>query len=301
MPPQLCCPVGHAMPHVVPSHVAATPPGVGQGEHDVPHVAGSVSLTHALPHRWKPAVQTIPHAPAVQVARPLAGTGHAWPHIAQLAGSFCVLVHRPLHSEPVAEQPVLHTGVAPELSQNGAALVQTVVHAPQCADVRRSASQPLAGSRSQSAKPGLHVNAHAVPSHVAVALAGAAQGAHALPQVATELLVTHVPPQSWKPALHCDPQRTPSHVAVALAGAPQGAHAAPHVAGAVSLTQAPEQRWWPVGQPSAQRPAWQTPEPPVGAGQAMPHIPQLRASVCVSVQVVPHRVCARVAQPLVQA
>jgi hypothetical protein len=43
-------PFGQVAPHLVPSHVALPPMGMGQALHDVPHVFGSLSLTHASPH-----------------------------------------------------------------------------------------------------------------------------------------------------------------------------------------------------------------------------------------------------------
>jgi hypothetical protein len=43
----------------------------------------------------------------------------------------------------------------------------------------------------------LHVNPHEVPSHVAVAFAGGAHGAHDAPQLATLALSTHASPHPW--------------------------------------------------------------------------------------------------------
>jgi hypothetical protein len=71
LPPQSCVPVGQApsqalpssmqaplhsfifagqtAPHIVPSQVADPPVGMGQGEHPVPHVSGSLLLAQLLP------------------------------------------------------------------------------------------------------------------------------------------------------------------------------------------------------------------------------------------------------------
>ena len=38
-------------PQVVPLHVAVAPEGGTQGEHEAPHVRGSLLLTHMPPHR----------------------------------------------------------------------------------------------------------------------------------------------------------------------------------------------------------------------------------------------------------
>jgi hypothetical protein len=44
-------PAGQELPHIFPSHVAEPPIGAAQAEHDVPHVAMSLSLEQASPHR----------------------------------------------------------------------------------------------------------------------------------------------------------------------------------------------------------------------------------------------------------
>jgi len=77
------------------------------------------------------------------------------------------------------------------------------------------------------------VNPHAVPSQVAVPLAGAVQAVHDdVPQLATPALDTQVDPHRWKPLLHAKPQAVPLHVAVAFAGAVHGVvQLVPQVAG----------------------------------------------------------------------
>jgi hypothetical protein len=74
---------------------------------------------------------------------------------------------------------------------------------------------------------------HAVPSQVAVPLAGAVHAVHEdEPQLLTLVLATQVDPHRWKPLLHAKPQLVPLQVAVALAGAVHGVvHDVPQVAG----------------------------------------------------------------------
>jgi hypothetical protein len=61
----------------------------------------------------------------------------------------------------------------------------------------------------------------AVPSQVALPIAGTGQAVHELPQVCTLLLDTHMPPQLWKPLAQAMPQLVPLQVAMPLAGTAQ--------------------------------------------------------------------------------
>jgi hypothetical protein len=71
-----------------------------------------------------------------------------------------------------------------------------IAHVPQCAgSARRSASQPVPGSPSQSAKLGLHAKPQRTPSHVAVAFGAPLHGVHEAPQVAGSSFGTHDAPQ----------------------------------------------------------------------------------------------------------
>ena len=67
------------------------------------------------------------------------------------------------------------------------------------------------------------MNPHAVPSHVAVLLAGDAQGVQDVPQLASWLLssqVTAAPvPHAWKPLTQAKPHADPEQVAMALSTA----------------------------------------------------------------------------------
>jgi hypothetical protein len=52
-PLQRCVPERQNTPHAVPSHVAYPfAAGLGHGEHELPHVAGSVLATQLVPQRW---------------------------------------------------------------------------------------------------------------------------------------------------------------------------------------------------------------------------------------------------------
>jgi hypothetical protein len=57
--PHTFCPVAHVIPHVVPSHVAVAPAGVGHGVHEVPQLATSLFAAQVLPQRWVPVAQMI--------------------------------------------------------------------------------------------------------------------------------------------------------------------------------------------------------------------------------------------------
>jgi hypothetical protein len=75
-PPETMKPALHTIPHVVPLQVAIPFVGTGHGEHDAPHVSGSVLLTHAPPHKWYPALHTNPHETPSHVDDALAGATH---------------------------------------------------------------------------------------------------------------------------------------------------------------------------------------------------------------------------------
>ena len=97
----------------------------------------------------KPALHTMPHAPAAHVAVALARAGHALPQRPQWAAWVATLTHAAPHAtrpvaQLVAHAPALHTMPAPHARPQ----------APQWAPLfMRSTSQPLAAARSQSAQP----------------------------------------------------------------------------------------------------------------------------------------------------
>ena len=140
-------------------------------------------------------------------------------------------------------------------------------HAPQLAlSVRVSTSQPLAGSRSQSAKPAAHAATPQLPpAHVALAWGSAHARPHA-PQLASLVcrLVSQpslaVPLQSPAPAL----QRTTVHAPAAqpLAATPASAQTVSHPPQFVGSIAA-----------LAQNAPGAVPQVESGAAQVAPHAP----------------------------
>lgn len=169
----------------------------------------------------------------------MAGAVQPVPHAPQLAGSLIKSTHDPAQdvgvgvTQPLEQVPPEQIRVLPTHAR---------VQLPHVSAAERSASQPLPGVPSQSAKPGEQSKPQAAPSHVATELAGATQGEQLVPQEESELLGTQTSPQRWKPARHANPQATPSQVASAFGGGAHGEQAAPHVAVAASGTHAPPQR-----------------------------------------------------------
>ena len=81
--------------------------------------------------------------------------------------------------------------------------VHATAQLPQCfGSVANVVSQPFVAFPSQSPKPGLQVNPHAVPLQVAVAFGGAPQGVHAVPHVAGSVFEAQPLPHACVPALH---------------------------------------------------------------------------------------------------
>ena len=115
---------------------------------------------------------------------------------------------------------------------------QTLPHAPQLlTSPVVLISQPLAGSRSQSAKPALQVKPHTPAAQVGCALAGVGQTVPQAPQLRMVFRSVQTPLQQPWP----------------------GAHISPHPAqfpGVPSSTQAPSQQDWPPLQTVVQVPQW---------------------------------------------
>jgi hypothetical protein len=301
-PPQSWKPGLHWNPQVVPSHVAVALASGAQGVHAAPQWVASVLLTQAAPHMWKPGLHALPQTPAVHVAVAFAAAVQRLVQLPQALGSACVSTQMLEQSvEVVPVQLLSHVAVAPEALQKGVAPEHAVAHAPQWAAVRRSASQPLPASPSQSAKPALQVNPHAPAAQLARALAGVGQGAQLVPQVATEVSLAQPVPQRWKPTLQAKSHAVPSHVAVPLDGIEQAVHdVAPHVAGDALLTQLLPHRCVSGPHAMPQTPATQVALPPVGAAHVWPHEPQLATSVRGLTHAAPQRVDVAPMQPLEQ-
>jgi len=82
---------------------------------------------------------------------------------------------------------------------------------------------------------------HASPSQVTVPPVGAWHGVHDVvsfgPQVATALLLTHLPPHRWKPELHCSAQTPLVQAAAPLVSVGQFTQLVPHPVGSLSAAQ----------------------------------------------------------------
>ncbi len=120
-------------------------------------VSTSQPLVASLSQLLKPALHDTPQVPAAQVALPLARRGQAlsqrpqWSRlvpraVSQPLAALLSQLPKPAAQAPRPHMPALHTGVPLEA-------IHAVPQAPQWAAlVRRSTSQPLLGSLSQSAK-----------------------------------------------------------------------------------------------------------------------------------------------------
>jgi hypothetical protein len=73
--------------HAPAAHAAVALGGATHTAHDAPHAIADVSLAHALPHAWNPAVHVKPHVPLAHVAMPLVGVAHGEHALPQFAGS----------------------------------------------------------------------------------------------------------------------------------------------------------------------------------------------------------------------
>lgn len=82
---------------------------------------------------------------------------------------------------------------------------------------------------------------HASPSQVTVPPVGAWHAVHDVvsfgPQVATALLLTHLPPQRWKPELHCSAHAPLTQAAAPLVSVGQLTQLVPHPVGSLSAAQ----------------------------------------------------------------
>ena len=229
-----CAPVQVAVQAQRPSTQLS---GAAQARPHAPQWARSVAvLTHATPQRVRPAEQ--PHAPPTQ-GWP---AGHARPHPPQWEALVLVFTHAPAQSTVPPGQPqtppthdcpdAQERPQAPQFARSALRLThappQSTVpagqrqvpstqarpdgharsHAPQCATLLRvSASQPLAGLPSQSAKPVAQSRPQAPAEHVAVAWAPDGHARPQAPQLASALVVSASQPleatrsQSPRPGL----------------------------------------------------------------------------------------------------
>ncbi len=210
----------HAAPHA-PQWGAAESRSVSQPLDSLPSQSPRVVGEHTRVDSQRPAAQ---RAPAL-------GKEHAVPHAPQCKVFTRVSTSQPLAGLPsqspkpaaqvMAQTPALHEALP---FVDGQALPQR----PQCAGALRvSTSQPLAGSPSQSAKPGLQAPTPQRPAtHAPAALAGA-QTMPQPPQLrasaraSTSQPLVVAPSQSAKPSAHTGLHRPAAHTAEPLAGRSQ--------------------------------------------------------------------------------
>jgi hypothetical protein len=153
LPPQAIHPAVHPPEHVPFEHTATPPVGTGHWVPQVLQLNGSeVTSTQKPLQSTKPLWHTEPHVvPLEQDANALATGGQAAVHPPQWFGSVTRFTHRSVHvvsggvqddTQPADEQSLLAG--------------HWTLHAPQAVGLRRSVSQPLVGSLSQSAHPASH-------------------------------------------------------------------------------------------------------------------------------------------------
>jgi len=122
-------PISQAAPHV-PAEQTAVASGI-EVEHALLHApqlsASVASFTQTPLQLVKPASQTMPHVAAVQVATPLAGTGHFIPQAPQFWVSVCSFTQAPLQGP----KPVLQVKPHVELEHFGVPLSGAVQTCPQ--------------------------------------------------------------------------------------------------------------------------------------------------------------------------
>jgi hypothetical protein len=80
-----------------PLHTAVPFAGTGHALHVGPHFVTSSSAAHAAPHAWKLVLHVKSHVLLAQVATPLGGVGHLFPHDPQLLGLLAVRTHWSMH------------------------------------------------------------------------------------------------------------------------------------------------------------------------------------------------------------
>ena len=154
-------------PHEVPSQVAVAFAGGVQAVHDVaPQLEVLPFETHALPHRWKPALQVKPHLVPSQVGLALAGAAHA---VHDVVPQLFVLLfdwHVPEQScEPGAQTP-MHDAVL-------------AMHTP-----------------AHSFIPDGHIPPHIVPSQVGVPPVGIGQAVQEVPHPDVLVFATQAVPHA---------------------------------------------------------------------------------------------------------
>lgn len=187
-----------------------------------------------------------PHTPVVHDASPFAGAGHARPHTPQCCRLICRSAQVPPQSDCPPEQPDAQTKL-PALIPQTSVGEHGVAHAPQCAGLERSASQPLGSLPSplpsQSACVSRHTVPQLTPSQVARVFGGTGHGMHEPPHEPMSLSARHASPQRWRFGGQSMPHSPAAQAAAAPGGAGQDLHAMPQLSASSSATQTPAQSW----------------------------------------------------------
>jgi hypothetical protein len=242
-----------------------------------------LALLSQLP---RPGLHMIPHAPFVHVAVPPVEL-HGRPHPPQCIGLVLVLVSHDwlpsqsavgiAQSPAIPQPPLTHTDMRP------AGGVQRIPHRPQWATVvLMLASQPLAGSPSQSSKPTLHVPTRHCPiTHALVALSSMQRRPQVMQlftsvwRLASQPVVIMLS-QLAKPALHAKRHWPITHVLVALIELHTRPHAPQFIGSVIVSAQRPLHAVWP-GHTSWHDDTLASPArmQAVPASHIAPHAPQL--------------------------
>jgi hypothetical protein len=250
----------------------------------------SQPLSTALSQLPKPASQVRAHAPAAQTDVALVRAGQTLPHAPQLELSFVVERHTP----PQADCPAGHALVQVPLAQTCPA-AHRAPQRPQFVRSRaRSASQPLARSASQSARPCAHDTSHKPLRHRATCVigSGTVQRRPHTPQWFTSRVsaasqpVASRPSQSPKPRRQLPAQVPDTQVATALAGVGQARLHTPQWATSLArVTSQPSARLLlQSATPLRQAVVEHAPAThPCPVGQTVPQAPHWLALVRVSV------------------
>jgi hypothetical protein len=243
----------------------------------------------------KPAAQVDPHTPAEHVGFAFGSMGQRVPHAPQFIGLTFTLISQPLlgsasQSAKFGAHEDAHTPAPHVATVPGRGEVHTRPQPPQWLTLARvSASQPVAGLPSQSAKPALHSVAHALARHTAVVFAVAGHELPQRPQCAlvvassTSQPFATLPSQLAKPAA----QRSSHAPAVQAATpfAPDGQRV-PHAPQLFTseltesshpLARSPSQFAKPALHPSPHTPLAHWAAPLAPAAQRVAHVPQLFA------------------------
>jgi hypothetical protein len=202
-----------------------------------------------------------PHTPAAHRACWLPVIAQAIPHTPQFVAELAVSTSQPLSATPSQlPKPASQARAQAPSTQAGVALVCGGHRLPQrpqlVAALRRSVSQPLAASASQSPKPAAQARPHTPAAQVGVALAPAGHTIPHAPQWVTAVEVAVSQPlaaaasQSPKPAAQASAQTPARQAGDALGPDPQGtASQAPQRVGSFCrLMQRMPQRTSPAAQ-----------------------------------------------------